>query len=67
MKVLNAKMLDSGFDEFSKSPELDYNLAYAAVLGLSKDTSKLHINDYSLRRQVNRGTTLALRLRLRNT
>lgn len=65
MKVLDAKILDSNFDEFSKSPELDYNLAYAAVLGLSKDTSKPHINDYSLHRQVNRGTTLAVALALK--
>lgn len=65
MKVIDSKILDSNFDEFSKSPELDYNLAYAAVHGLSRDTSKLHINDCSLHRRINRGTTLAVALALK--
>ncbi len=65
MKVIDSKIIDSHYEEFSKLPELDYNLAYAAVLGLSKDTSKHHIFDFSLRRKINRGTTLAVALALK--
>ena len=65
MKVIDSKIIDSHYEEFAKVPELDYNLAYAAVLGLSKDTSKEHIYDYSLRRKINRGTTLAVALALK--
>ena len=65
MKVIDSKIIDSHYEEFAKVPELNYNLAYAAVLGLSKDTSKHHIFDFSLRRKINRGTTLAVALALK--
>ena len=65
MKVIDSKIVDSGYEEFSKRPELDYNLAYAAVLGLGKDTSKHHIFDFSLHRKLDRATTLAVALALK--
>ena len=46
MKVIDSKIIDSHYEEFAKVPDLDYNLAYGTVLGLSKDTSKEHIYDY---------------------
>ena len=65
MKVIDSKIIDSHYEEFSKVPELDYNLAYAAVLGLSKGASKHHIFDFSLRKKIDRGTTLAVALALK--
>ena len=65
MKVIDSKIVDSDYEEFSKRPELDYNLAYAAVLGLGKDTSKHHIFDFSLHRKLDRATTLAVALALK--
>lgn len=65
MKIIDSKIVDCNYEEFSKDPRLGWNLAYAALLGLSKNTSTPHINDFSLRRSVDRGTTLAVALALK--
>ncbi len=58
MKVIDSKILDSGFEEFGQLEFLNRNLADMAVRNLSKSTRKEHIYDYSLNRHVDRGTTL---------
>ncbi len=65
MKVINSDTVDSGFDEFSSLDFLNVNLAYAAVLNLSKDTKKELIYDFSLNRRLDRGTALAVALALK--
>ncbi len=66
MKVIESKILDSLFDEFDKQESLNSNLAAAAVRGLSKDTKKEQVYDYSLNRHLDRGTTLAVALALKD-
>lgn len=65
MKIIDSKIVDNLYEEFAKKPELNWNLAYAAVMGLSKDTKKEQFYDFSLQRRVNRGTTLAVALTLK--
>ena len=65
MKVIDSKILDSGFEEFGQLEFLNRNLADMAVRNLSKSTRKEHIYDYSLNRHVDRGTTLAVALALK--
>lgn len=65
MKIIDSKIVDCNWEEFSKIPGLDCNLGYAALLGLSKETSKPHIYDFSLKRELDRGTTLAVALALK--
>jgi len=65
MNVIDSTTIDSGFDEFNKLGFLDENLANAAVRNLAKNTHKEHIYDFSLNRRVDRGTTLAVALALK--
>ncbi len=65
MKVIAPNTIDSDFDKFSSNEFLNTNLAYAAVLTLSKDTKKELVYDFSLNRRVDRGTALAVALALK--
>ncbi len=65
MKVIDSKIVDSGFVDFSLRPELNYNLGYAAALRLAKHTASHHIFDFSLNRKLDRATTLAVALALK--
>lgn len=63
--VSEGKFLDTNFAEFCTLPELDYSLAYAALVGLSKDTSRDFCYDYSMNKSMNRGVVLAAALELK--
>lgn len=65
MKIIDSKIVDSGFEAFSKQPSLEENLAHAAVRGLAKHTKKEAVFDYSLKRRIDRGTLLAVALALK--
>ena len=65
MKVIDSKIIDSQLERFSRLEFLDQNLAAAAVKGLAKGTRREHIYDFSLNRRVDRGTTLAVALALK--
>lgn len=66
MKVIDSKIIDSGFELFNKADLLNTNLAYAAVCNLSKDTRKEQVWDYSLNRHADRGLVLALALAIKD-
>jgi len=65
MKVIDSRIVDSGFEKFSALEFLETNLAYAAILNLSKNTRKEQIYDFSLNRRLDRGTVLAVALALK--
>ena len=65
MKIINKTTIDSGYDDFNSLEFLNTNLAYAATCALAKDTKKEYIYDYSLNRHLDRGTTLAVALALK--
>lgn len=66
MKIIDGKIIDTGYDTFKSHPRLSENLAAAVVRALSKNTSKHHIYDASLDKSMDRGTFLALCLALKD-
>ncbi len=66
MKLIDGKVFDNQYEEFSKLGELDENLASAAVRGMSKNSSKELIFDYSLKMRMNGGKALAVALALKD-
>ena len=66
MKVIDSKIIDSGYDNFNRMRELDQNLAEASVKALSKNTFRKHIFDYSLNKRMDRGTLLAVALAIKD-
>ena len=66
MKIIDGKIIDTGYDTFKSHPRLSENLAAAVVRALSKNTSKHHIYDASLDNSMDRGTFLALCLALKD-
>jgi len=66
MKIIDRTTLDSGYADFSSLEFLNTNLAYAATCALARDTKKEYIYDYSLNRRLDRGTTLAVALALKD-
>ncbi len=66
MKIIDGKIIDTGYDTFKSHPRLSENLAAAVVRALSKNTSKRHIYDASLDKSMDRGTFLALCLALKD-
>ena len=65
MKIIDKTNIDSGYTDFNSLEFLNTNLAYAATCALAKDTKKEYIYDHSLNRRVDRGTTLAVALALK--
>ena len=65
MKIIDKTTIDSGYSDFNSLEFLNTNLAYAATCALAKDTKKEYIYDYSLNRHLDRGTTLAVALALK--
>lgn len=66
MKIIDGKILDTGYETFMSHPRLSENLAAAVVRALSKNTSKHHIYDAALDKSMDRGTFLALCLALKD-
>ncbi len=58
MKVIDSKIIDTGYAEFEKQRILDLNLAYLAVRGLSRNSSREQVFDYSLNKRMDRATLL---------
>lgn len=65
MKIKDKTTIDSGYTDFNSLEFLNTNLAYVATCALAKNTKKEYIYDYSLNRHVDRGTTLAVALALK--
>ena len=65
MKIIDSKIVDSGFEDFNKLDILKRNLGYEAMRTLSSNTKKECVYDYSLNKRVDRGTMLAVALALR--
>lgn len=65
MKIIDSKIIDSGFENFNKLEILKSSLGYAAMRTLSSDTRKECVYDYSLNKRVDRGTLLAIALALK--
>ena len=66
MKIIDGKILDTGYETFMSHPRLSENLAAAVVRALSRNTSKHHIYDAALDKSMDRGTFLALCLALKD-
>ena len=65
MKVIDSKIIDSGYDKFETLRILEWNLAYAAVRGLSENSSREQIFDYSLGKRMDRATVLGAALAIK--
>lgn len=65
MKIIDSKIVDSGFEDFNKLDILKRNLGYEAMRTLSSNTKRECVFDYSLNKRVDRGTMLAVALALR--
>ncbi len=66
MNIIDNKTIDSGYKNFNSLESLNINLAYAATCALARETKKEYIYDYSLNRHLDRGTTLAVALALKD-
>ncbi len=66
MNIIDNKTIDSGYKDFNSLESLNVNLAYAATCALAKRTKREYIYDYSLNRHLDRGTTLAVALALKD-
>lgn len=66
MKIIDGKIVDTGYEIFKSHPRLSENLAAAVVRALSKNTSRHHIYDAALDKSMDRGTFLALCLALKD-
>lgn len=66
MKIIDGKILDTGYETFMSHPRLSENLAAAVVRALSRNTSKHHIYDAALDKSMDRGTFLAQCLALKD-
>ena len=64
MKIIDSKIVDSGFENFNGLGILKLNLGYAAMRTLSSRTRRECVYDYSLGKRADRGTMLALALAL---
>lgn len=65
MKIIDSRIVDSGFENFNGLGILKLNLGYAAMRTLSSRTRRECVYDYSLGRRVDRGTMLAIALALK--
>lgn len=65
MKIIDSKIVDSGFENFNGLGILKLNLGYAAMRTLSSRTRRECVYDYSLGKRADRGTMLALALALK--
>ena len=65
MKIIDSRIVDSGFENFNGLGILKLNLGYAAMRTLSSRTRRECVYDYSLGRRVDRGTMLAMALALK--
>lgn len=65
MKIIDSKIIDSGFEKFNGQKILKLNLGYAAMRTLCTNTRREYVIDCSLNKKADRGTVLALALALK--